>query len=81
MTLTQPGVYRIVVDPGQGFTAVTVRIGGAEVAAPGAMFPVSPGQALVLSGGDVLTYDVRVPDPPDGWERSEERRVGKECRL
>src|SRR3989475_8770271 len=68
VSLLRTGVYRVDVDTTGDTTSVTVRHGAAEVTAAGSAFPVRGKHTAVVAGGDSASY------------RSEERRVGKECR-
>jgi TonB family protein len=80
VSLLQPGDYRIDVDPGGGFTSVTVRDGECEINGGGQAFLVDAGSQAQVSGTDDLTYNIYDPPPPDEfdqWSFARDRRFGR----
>jgi TonB family protein len=69
ISLLQPGDYRIDVDPGGGFTSVTVRDGECEINGGGQAFLVDAGSQAQVSGTDDLAYNIYDPPPPDEFDQ------------
>ena len=79
-TVTQPGDYRIDVDPDGNRTEVTAWHGRGEVTGGGLSYSVVAGQYATFAGGDHLDYDLGqlpVNDAFDSWaldrDQNEER--------
>lgn len=79
-TLTQPGDYRIDVDPDGNRTEVTAWHGRGEVTGGGLSYTVVAGQYATFAGGDHLDYDLGqlpINDAFDSWaldrDQNEER--------
>jgi hypothetical protein len=67
-SVTQPGRYRVEVDPQGGATAVVVRSGSGEVYGEGASYVIASGQAYRFYGTD-LQSETLAPPPVDAVER------------
>jgi DNA segregation ATPase FtsK/SpoIIIE-like protein len=73
---TQPGDYRVDVDPAAGYTRVTVRSGVAMVYGAGrGVLQLRGGQQMAFTGGDLATVAVPSPveDAFDHWAADRNR--------
>jgi len=67
---TQPGDYRIDVDPAHGITRVTVRAGAAFVyGASGNALQLYPGQQMAFAGRDLAPVAWQAPGAYDGFDQ------------
>ena len=67
--VTRPGQYRVVVDPQDGATTVSVRSGSADVYGEGASYAVATGQAYRFYGTDLRDTEIASLPPPDEFGR------------
>jgi len=75
IAITRPGLYRIDVD--RTHTELAVREGEANVATPGAVQQVMPGQTALLQGAEPQHANVRNGSGSDGfdtWSANRDRR-------
>jgi hypothetical protein len=68
-TVSRPGQYRVVVDPQDGATTVSVRSGGADVYGEGASYAVASGQSYRFYGTDLRDSELASLPPPDAFDR------------
>ena len=68
-TVTQPGRYRVVVDPQDGATTVIVRNGTGEVYGEGASYVIARGQAYRFYGTDLRDSESLAPPALDALDR------------
>src|SRR6478672_8789074 len=66
-TVSRPGQYRVVVDPQDGATTVSVRSGGADVYGDGASYAVASGQAYRFYGTDLRDSETATLPPADAF--------------
>ena len=69
LTVKQPGTYRVDVDPGGEHTRAYVNSGSVEVTGGGISKTVKSGQAVELTGYDVVTMIPIPPPPPDEFDK------------
>ena len=68
-SVTRAGRYRVVVDPQDGATTVTVRSGSADVYGEGASYAVATGQSYRFYGTDLRDSELASLPPPDRFDR------------
>ncbi len=73
--INRPGDYRIETDPDSHTTVITVRMGEGEAIGGGRSWQVISDQQAILTGTDVLTYDLKDADAQpltdfDKWARN-----------
>jgi hypothetical protein len=68
-TPTQPGEYRIDVDPNGNTTAIIVRQGSGEVTGGGNAYTLQPAQQGIFSGTAPLSFDNEYAPPADAFEQ------------
>jgi hypothetical protein len=69
LTVKQPGTYRVDVDPGGEHTRAYVNSGSVEVTGGGTSKTVKSGQAVDLTGYDLVTFISRPSPPPDEFDK------------
>src|SRR6476661_1313489 len=67
-TVNRPGQYRVVVDPQDGATTVSVRSGAADVYGDGASYAVASGQAYRFYGTDLRDSELASLPPRDAFD-------------
>src|SRR6476620_11442187 len=67
--VTRTGQYRVVVDPQDGATTVSVSSGSADVYGEGASYAVATGQAYRFYGTDLRDSEIASLPPPDAFGR------------
>jgi hypothetical protein len=79
--LTQPGSYRINVDPSGAETTVAVRGGQADVLTSESRFTVQSNQQARVTGAPTPSYDIAAGVPMDEFDRWAAARDQKEDRI
>jgi hypothetical protein len=72
--LTQPGSYRVIVDPSGTTTTVVAHRGEADVLTGGAPFKVREGQPAMISDNRRQIFSVPQLDEFDNWSAARDRR-------
>jgi hypothetical protein len=72
--LTQPGSYRVIVDPSGTTTTVVAHRGEADVLTGGAPFTVRDGQLATISDNRRQIFSVPQLDEFDNWSAARDRR-------
>ncbi|HLJ44446.1 MAG TPA: DUF6600 domain-containing protein [Bryobacteraceae bacterium] len=80
-SLLRPGDYRIIVDPDNMMSVVTVRGGQGEVTSGNQAFTVRPGQEAHVTGDQTTTYELAAAAPPDDMDNWCYERDQREDRL
>ncbi|HET9764338.1 MAG TPA: FecR family protein, partial [Casimicrobiaceae bacterium] len=68
-SITRPGRYRVVVDPQDGTTTVSVRAGAAEVYGESGSYVVTNGQGYRFFSTDLSDSEFVASSPPDAFDR------------
>ncbi len=76
-TATQPGRYRIQVDPQSGTTSVIVRSGGGEVYGESASYVVGNGEGYRFGGTDLANSEAIGAPPADAFDQFVDERDGR----
>jgi hypothetical protein len=67
--ITQPGSYRVSVDPATDSTRAAVRFGAAEVVTPYSRFVVPSSQAALLAAGEAPLFEIVTSGEVDEFDR------------
>ena len=68
-SISQPGVYRIDVDPQGTRTSISVHSGSGQVYAGNQAFVIKAGQVYDFRGNTLADYDTHALAPPDDFDR------------
>ncbi|HZU29027.1 MAG TPA: DUF6600 domain-containing protein [Bryobacteraceae bacterium] len=79
-SLLRPGTYRVDANPDSATTVATVRDGQAEVTGGGQAFNVTPGEQVIATGTDQVSFDMEPAPGADGFDQWCLARVAREDR-